>query len=189
MGKKYDLIVKAVNEVFNTYSAKMTLRQVYYRLVSKLIIPNNINAYKGLSRHLVKARECGDVDWTRFEDRARTTHGGDWGYDDVDDTRAFVDGKLDDFKNCWEDITLTKWKGQDAYVEIWIEKDALSRLAQDAVRGLGVRVCPSKGYSSFTYIAETVSRLRMISKPIHILYFGDFDPSGMDIERDLSDMV
>lgn len=189
MGKKYDIIVKAVNEVFETYSAKMTLRQVYYRLVSKHIIPNNINAYKGLSRHLVKARENRDVDWRRFEDRARTTHGGDWGYDNVDDTTAYVDGKLNDFKTCWEDIKLTRWKGQDVYVEIWIEKDALSRLAQDAVRDLGVRVCPSKGYSSFTYIAETVSRLSRISKPIKILYFGDFDPSGIDIERDLYDRL
>ena len=63
-------------------------------------------------------------------------------------------------------------------------------MAENAVSDLGVKVCPSKGYSSFTYIAETVNRLRRIKdRNIHILYFGDYDPSGLDIERDLYDRL
>lgn len=187
---KYDLIVREVNDVLSKYSQKMTLRQIYYRLVSRHTFPNNLNQYKGLSRHLVKAREKGDVDWTRIEDRARSTHGGDWGRDGIDDIESFLQDKIDEFKNLWEYISLSKWKGQENYVEVWIEKDALSRLAENAVSDLNVKVCPSKGYSSFTYIAETVNRLRRIKdRNIHILYFGDFDPSGLDIERDLYDRL
>ena len=121
---KYDLIVREVNEVLSTYSQKMTLRQIYYRLVSKHVFPNNLNQYKGLSRHLVKARERGVVDWRRIEDRARTTHGGDWGRDGIDDIESFLQDKIDEFKNLWNYIGLTRWKGQENYVEIWIEKDA-----------------------------------------------------------------
>jgi hypothetical protein len=184
--KKYDMIVREVNDVLNTYHQKMTLRQIYYRLVSKHVFPNNLNQYKALSRYLVKARENGEVDWRRIEDRARTTHGGDYGRDGIDDIESFLQDKIDEFKNLWEYIGLTSWKGQENYVEVWIEKDALSRLAENAVSDLNVKVCPSKGYSSFTYIAETVNRLRRIKdRNIHILYFGDFDPSGLDIERDL----
>ena len=184
--KKYDLIVQEVNIVLSQYDQKMTLRQIYYRLVSKHIFPNNLNQYKALSRYLVKARENGDVDWRKIEDRARTVHGGDYGYDDIDNIKEFVEKEAKKFKEAWKRIYLTSWKGQDNYVEVWIEKDALSRLAETAVDDLDVKVCPSKGYSSFTYIAETVNRLRRIEdKNIHILYFGDFDPSGLDIERDL----
>ena len=51
---KYAQVVKAVNEVLNSYSITMTLRQIYYRLVSKYAYPNTKSSYKNLSRQLVK---------------------------------------------------------------------------------------------------------------------------------------
>lgn len=185
---KYKIIVQEVNKIISQYDQKMTLRQIYYRLVAKQIIPNTLNRYKALSRYLVKARENGEVDWRQIEDRARNTHGGDYGRDSVSDVESYISDMVTEFKDSWSDITLSRWKGQENYVEVWIEKDALSRLATTAVTDLAVKVCPSKGYSSFTYVIKTVQRLRYREhrdKNIHILYFGDFDPSGLDIERDL----
>ncbi|MBL7169111.1 hypothetical protein ISS40_10600, partial [Candidatus Bathyarchaeota archaeon] len=50
---------------------------------------------------------------------------------------------------------------------------------------------PTRGYPSFTYVNRmaTYIRTRLKDKPTVVLYFGDFDPSGIDIERDLEDRL
>ena len=187
MGKKYDLIVKEVNALFAKYQMKMTLRQVYYRLVAKLIIPNTINEYKALSRLLVKARENEDVDYRKIEDRARTTIG----YDDGSESpKEYLDSWEKAFRRCWQSFTMQMWKTQPQFVEVWIEKDALSRVVSEEAMKFKVKTCPSKGYSSFTYIADAVNRLGWHKdQKCVILYAGDYDPSGMDITRDLQDRL
>jgi hypothetical protein len=180
----YETIVQEVNKLFSQYHTKMTLRQIYYRLVSKLIIQNTLNQYKRLSRLLVKAREKGDVNYRNIEDRARVTLGRDSGWDSPLD---FLNAYRDQFEGCWEYFSMKMWKTQPKFVEVWIEKDALSRVASESASNYRVRTCPSKGYSSYTYIADAVSRLRRHrDQECIILYLGDFDPSGLDITRDLA---
>jgi hypothetical protein len=54
-----------------------------------------------------------------------------------------------------------------------------------------VRTFPTRGYPSFTYVQRMASymRNRMKDKLTIVLYFGDFDPSGVDIERDLTERL
>ena len=42
--------------IVNSYETGLSLRQLFYRLVSVLAIPNTTNAYKELSRHTAEAR-------------------------------------------------------------------------------------------------------------------------------------
>lgn len=203
MGKKYDLLVPEVNALFKQYQTKMTLRQIYYRLVAKLLIPNTLNQYKALSRILVKAREKGDVDYRMIEDRARTTIGGrDLGWDDEDE---FLEDMKKYIKTLWEQFSMSVWEPQDNYVEVWVEKEALSALLSQVCSEFAetvlmtcigndvsprLRTCPSRGYSSYTYIMDAVNRLfNYVDKKIIILYLGDFDPSGLDITRDLNERL
>ena len=166
---------------------RMTLRQIYYRLVAKLIIPNTMNQYKALSKLLVKARENGDVDYREIEDRARTTIGGDYGWESP---KAYFNYHLSDFQDSWMGYSMKMWETQQKYVEVWVEKDALSRVVSDVARKFNVRTCPSKGYSSFTYIMDAVQRLNLyVDKDVLILYAGDYDPSGLDITRDLKERM
>jgi len=65
----YDEIVEAALDIFQQYDTAITLRQLYYRLVSRLLISNTINSYKRLSRIMVKAREQGDVPLNCLEGR------------------------------------------------------------------------------------------------------------------------
>lgn len=185
---KYETIVKAVNEVLEQYSGRLSLRQIYYRLVSNHVIPNTINEYKGLSRHLVTARENGSVDWTRIEDRTREAEGNDWGRTEAPDPEEFIQGRLE-HAIAHTHLSFKKWLNQPENVEVWIEKDALSVLASGVARRYNVTTCPSKGYSSFTYIMEAVERINQYDAPVTVLYFGDFDPSGMDITRDLRERL
>ena len=83
------------------------------------------------------------------------------------------------------------WVDQPNHLLVSLEKDALSRLVSDIANQYVVRTFPTRGYPSFTYVQRMASymRKRLSGKPIVVLYFGDFDPSGIDIERDLSDRL
>jgi hypothetical protein len=49
----------------------MTVRQVYYQLVSQQVIKNNRSQYQAISKLLVSARLDGTIPWEHLEDRTR----------------------------------------------------------------------------------------------------------------------
>jgi hypothetical protein len=176
-------VVKQVKEIVAEYRTRMTLRQIYYRLVSRNSIPNNLNSYKNLSRILVGARERGEIPAHIMEDRGRSSVGGDFGYDNPVD---FATRRLQSLEGCAADYTREMWANQDEYIEVWVEKDALSRLVSSACGGYRVKTCVGRGYSSYTYVSDAVDRfVERQDKACTVIYLGDFDPSGLDITRDL----
>jgi len=185
----YEKLVAAALEVFDQYDTAITLRQLYYRLVSRLLIPNTINSYKRLSRIMVKAREDEDVPVNCLEDRSRRILGrGDVGYESAED---YLKLKLSSLQDSWKGFTMPMWEEQPVYVLISLEKDALSRLVSRVANQYSVRTFPTRGYPSFSYvqIMANYMQTRLAGKPTVLLYFGDFDPSGVDIERDLEDRL
>lgn len=67
--------LNTINEIVEEYRLQdfiLTLRQLYYQLVSREVIPNNQKEYAKLSILLTKGRMCGIVDWAAIEDRGRT---------------------------------------------------------------------------------------------------------------------
>jgi hypothetical protein len=200
---KYPELVKAVNEILSQYTMKLTLRQIYYRLVTKNLIPNTKASYKGLSHQLVIAREKGDVDGSRIEDRSRQVLGlvsvldvnnesavqvrgyGDWGFSDPDSCLEAFSGFL---RIAYESYQKPMWTNQPKQVIIALEKDALSRLFLQVASEFRVNVYATRGYGSYTFINDLAGTLDK-NKEIIILYFGDFDPSGRDIQRDLRERL
>lgn len=181
----YKELIKAVNEILSQYSMKLTLRQIYYRLVSKSLIPNTKSSYKGLSKQLVQAREKGDVDASKIEDRSRKVQGyGDYGYEGIN---GFIEAAIRRMQDSWESYDRRLWEDQPRKIFVALEKDALSRLFVDAANGFRVQVYATKGYGSYTFVNDMAGDLYGASdkEEIVILYFGDYDPSGRDIERDL----
>jgi hypothetical protein len=83
---------------------------------------------------------------------------------------------------------LDKWADQDYYVEIWIEKDALAGILQQAADGLDVPYFSCRGYVSASEMWSTAQRLKEHSEagrdPV-IIHLGDHDPSGIDMSRDI----
>jgi len=183
---RFEQIVSEVNAILAQYTMRLTLRQIFYRLVSKLVIPNTVSSYKRLSRILVRAREEGLVDERRIEDRSRQVLGvGDFGYDDFD---SFLDERIQRLKDSWKYWFRPLWETQPRKVLIALEKDALSRLFTDVADKYNVNVFPTRGYGSYTYVRQMAGRLDG-EKPNVVLYFGDYDPSGRDIERDLDERL
>ena len=185
----HERIVEEALEVFKQYDTALTLRQLYYRLVSKRLFSNTINSYKRLSRIMVKAREKREVPVNCLEDRSRRILGrGDTGYASVEE---FIKKRFESLRDSWKGFTMTMWDEQPYHVLVSLEKDALSRVMSDVANRYSIRTFPTRGYPSFTYVHRMASyiRNRLKDKPTVVLYFGDFDPSGVDIERDLTERL
>jgi hypothetical protein len=182
----YWKVVEAAREVFKQYDTSITLRQLYYRLVSRHLIENTMNSYKRLSRIMVKAREQGDVPLNCLEDRSRRILGrGDRGYESAE---KYLKNKIEALHESWRSFTMPMWDEQSYYVIISLEKDALSRLVSRIANKYSVHTFPTRGYPSFSYVQRMAGYIqqRLKGKMTILLYFGDFDPSGIDIERNLS---
>ena len=167
------------------------LRTVYYALVSREIIPNTKSSYKNLSESLVKARKNKVVPWDAIQDEGRRTRGGDvhfWG-----GPEEYAQMYVDNFWQRIQKYSLPRWHKQYNYVEVFIEKEAMADTFDTILRSRGITVVPCKGYSSWTYMKDAALRIEEAinggEKEPTILYFGDYDPSGMDAERFLGEAL
>lgn len=160
-----------------------TLRAVHYALVSRDIIPNTLSGYQGLGKALVQARKDRRVPWSWIADEGRSTEGGDnylWEPDDY--TERYVDYFMEQL----EKFKMPMWLNQPYYVEVWIEKNTMAKIFLRWLSDYNVRVVPCKGYPSWTFLKDASDRMLNAQdeeKEIKLLYFGDFDPSGKDIDR------
>lgn len=77
------------------------------------------------------------------------------------------------------------WDDQDAYVEIWLEKDALAGVLCDVTYLWDVPLMVAKGSSSLSFLHSAAEAITYQEKPCYLYYFGDRDPSGLDIDRNI----
>jgi hypothetical protein len=179
----YSKVVELVNEILSQYTMPLTLRQVFYRLIANYNYPNTNSAYSQLSKQLVEARERGDIDETKIEDRSREFLGGDQGFDRLEE---FLDYQINEFLSSPKYYYRKMWTEQPKFVIVWVEKDALSRIISSIAEKYNVITAPSRGYASYTYIKQAIENLP-VDKDIIILHFADHDPSGLDMTRDLQE--
>lgn len=180
-------VLDSIPEIVRQYDTRLTLRQLYYRLVAALKLPNLINAYKGLSAKLVKARESGDLPWDVIEDRSREARVSSiWNgtaQTSPDELRENIISAVR--RELFDSFYYDRWHKQPELVEVWYEKEALEALFQKICNRFSVTSFACKGYPSATKLKEAADRLNRQAngRQCTILYFGDFDPSGKDIPR------
>jgi hypothetical protein len=82
-----------------------------------------------------------------------------------------------------------RWYGQSEYVEVWEEKNDLIPGFKQILKGLDVKLRGNHGYSSFTWLYQCTEVLKQIidskgmkQSDVTILYCGDQDPSGENID-------
>ncbi|MBA3715168.1 MAG: hypothetical protein H0W76_22360 [Pyrinomonadaceae bacterium] len=80
------------------------------------------------------------------------------------------------------------WTTQPEYVEVWLEKDALSGIFEDVLSKYGVTLNVGRGFDGWDSIHNAGDRYRE-NGGVTILYFGDFDPSGEDMVRSLRERI
>jgi hypothetical protein len=163
-------IVSGLKEYF-----PLTLRQIYYQLVAQNLIKNTRSQYNMLSQLVKNMRLDGLIEWDVIEDRTRRVS-GKRGFNNPDE---FIKQELDCFLNGYSRCLV---QGQENYVELWIEKDALSSIFEKIAWRYCLRCVTCKGFLSATFVynyADRARRAQNQGQRLVILYFGDLDPSGI----------
>jgi len=181
MQKQSLKLLEQVKEIIESYNFALTLRQIYYQLVSKQIIPNQQKYYMQLSRLCVIGRDKGILPEDAFADRLRQ----------VDKPSSYLD--LADFMNAVrQSYRKDKWAEQNNYLEIWTEKDALRSVLSEITYPYDVNLMVVRGQVSRTAIYESYERFAEKideGKDCYLYYAGDFDPSGLSIYNSLVERI
>ncbi len=173
-------LVDIANSIIAEYTAQgfdLTLRQIYYQFVSRDIIPNTLNSYKNLGSVINDARLAGMIDWDAIVDRTRELRSLQHWAEPGDMVAA-----------CSQSFHLDRWAGQKYRPEVWIEKDALVGVFSRVCRELDVPLLSCRGYTSQSEMWGASQRLigyRDSHQTPIIFHFGDHDPSGRDMSRDI----
>lgn len=169
--------INSIIREYQTQGLVLTLRQLYYQLVSRDVIPNKVTEYAKLSTLLKEGRMAGVVDWDAIEDRLRQPY-----------TPSAWDSPEDIVESIVRQYKKPRMKGQDNYLEVWVEKDALSGVLKRVTSKYHVPILVNRGYSSASAMYDSYNRFREAidnDQKVTILYLGDYDPSGIDMIRDV----
>ncbi len=177
-------LIERCDSIITKYAAqglRLTLRQLYYQLVSANEITNEEKSYKNLGSLVSDARLAGLLDWESIEDRVRQPRTpSEWdSVEDIVESAAYA-------------YRLPRWKGQRFYVELWVEKDALAGVLAPLASEYHVTMMVNRGYSSQSAMHESGKRFKRAQddgKDLVLFYLGDHDPSGEDMVRDVGDRL
>jgi hypothetical protein len=176
-------LIEKVNGIIAEYQQmgySLTLRQVYYQLVARDVIPNSERSYKNLGNLISDGRMSGMIDWSAIEDRTRNLR-----------SNSHWDSPGSIIHSAAYSYAIDKWEDQDNYVEVWVEKDALVGIVGQVCGELDVPYFSCRGYVSQSEMWSAARRLEnhCEQRDIHIIHLGDHDPSGKDMSRDIVDRL
>ncbi|MBV8134762.1 MAG: hypothetical protein JO121_03835 [Deltaproteobacteria bacterium] len=150
-------------------SRPATVRQTFYQATVQGLVAKSEQGYAVIKNDLTIMRRAHQLpyDWladnTRWQRRPNT-------FRDIasalQDTAAFYR------KSLWDDA--------DSYVEIWLEKDALSGVVYPITELNDVALMVARGYSSLSFLYSAAEYIGSLEVPAYIYHLGDYDPSGVN---------
>jgi len=150
----------------------VTIRQLFYRLVSAGVIEKTENEYKSTVVRLCGAmRKAGQLPWDWVADNTR------W----MRKPRTFGSATAALIATA-RTYRRSLWANASDYVEVWLEKEALAGVLYDATEEWDVPLMVARGYSSLTFLHSSAVHFPC-DRCTYIYYFGDFDPSGVNIAQ------
>lgn len=177
-------MISRINVILRDYEAQgydLSLRQLYYQLVSRNIVENTERSYKNIGNLVSDARLAGMIDWDMIKDRGRQM-----------ERNSHWDSPASIVKTAAQAFRIDRWADQPNYVEVMVEKQALEGVLQPICAELDIPFTANKGYSSSSAMYEASKRYlnaEQEGKQLHVLYLGDHDPSGIDMTRDVTDRL
>ena len=178
-------LINAMNEIMDEYEKQgfcLTVRQIYYQLVTRNLIANSEKEYERITRLCNDARLAGYMDWDMLEDR----------------TREFIE------RPRWESgaqilnvaaagYHQDHWARQPSRIFCIVAKDALAGVLEPVCRELDIPLLAARGYPSVTVLHDFATREIIPAmdggQEVLILHLGDHDPSGIDMTRDLRERL
>lgn len=160
----------------------VTLRGVYYRVVSAGAVDKTENGYRLVGRQLIKLRRAGIIPHAWITDGTRwVTSPTTW---------RDMDEMLNDAASSYRRAL---WHGTDDEVMIFTEKDAISGVILPITDRWDVPLGVLRGYSSESFahsVAESIIYTNTSRAGRTFVYqLGDHDPSGVDAWRDFTTKV
>jgi hypothetical protein len=176
------VLVEQVRAVLAVYSAHLpvTIRQVFYRLVSTVGFSKTEQAYERLCETLNRARRAGLLDWDDFRDdgftrRESTSWGSraDWAEAVLRSARGY---------------RLDRQSDQDRRLVLWCEAGGMVPQLVRVAGDYSVPVFSSGGFDSVTAKHEVAVELAGLGDTT-VLHVGDHDPSGVHMFGSLDEDV
>lgn len=148
----------------------MTLRGLFYRLVSEGVIDKQEREYKSTGRYLLELRREGLLPYQYIADATRWMRKG-----------ASFDNLESALHNTAAAYRRALWNDQAAYVEVWCEKDTLAGVLLEETSPYDVPLMVVRGFASETYLHEAAEQIGDTGKPTYLYVLTDLDPSGLSI--------
>lgn len=210
MTVKWKIVIEKVKDIlvyFQGEGIKPTLRGVFYKLGVDDSLPNTESMYKTLSHRLSLEKKAGTFPFDALIDNSRRSiENFSDGYLEREDLESVkvgcirkiqnltIDNVIEDYFN-YENLILTPppdgyWAKQPIVPEIWTEKDAIVGILEQITSGLHTTIRINRGYAGWAYLNTSIEKVKEVLKShdkISILYLGDLDPSGVDMDRHLKD--
>jgi hypothetical protein len=152
----------------------LTLRSVFYQVVSAGLKPSTDQVhYHAVGRVLKRLRRKRIIPYSWIVDSMRSTFKpSSW---------SGLSDYVETVQDCYRKDF---WRELPNYVHIIAEKDAIAGVLRPITERYDVPLSPLRGYASDSFVYSIAETWNQIDKPIRVAYFGDFDPSGMNIESD-----
>jgi hypothetical protein len=177
-------LIEACNEIIDEFDQQgftLTLRQLYYQLVTREVIANRQTEYKRLGSIVNDARWAGLIDWLAIEDRTRNLRSlPTWTH-----PANIINSAISQYR-------IDFWSSQRYRPEVWIEKDALTGVISGVCNSWRVPYFSCRGYVSASEIWTAAQRALGYTaerQKLYIIHLGDHDPSGLDMTRDIRERL
>lgn len=160
----------------------MTVRQVFYQATVLGLVEKSEAGYAKVQTDLVVMRRAGTLPYDWLADNTR--------WQRKPQTFDSIDQALQDTARLYRK---SLWTNADAYVEIWLEKDALSGVILPVTSLYDVPLMVARGYASLSFLHGAAEFMESVGRPVFVYHLGDFDPSGVNagekIEQTLRELA
>src|SRR5262245_25112597 len=160
-------IDNAISEIAEA-EEPVTVRGLFYRVMSRGLVPKTERGYAVVQREALKMRRSGDLPYGWITDGSRLRL----------KPRSFTSAQAA-LENTARMYRRDLWIDQDMHVEVWCEKDAIRGVVYPATAQYDVPLMISRGYSSETFLWETAQDINDEGKPAVIYQLGDHDRDGV----------
>ena len=171
-----------VRAVLATYQAHLplTIRQIYYRLVSNYDYDKTALAYNRLCEHLSKWRRGKLIPMDAIRDDTTSESLGFF-YDSADNFMSSMEWRIEHFR-------LDRQAGQPRRLLLVCESKGMLPQIERVADPYGIPCASKGGFDSLTFKHDIARRLAATGNA-RILHIGDYDPSGVHIANALLEDV
>ena len=162
---------KQVLDVITEYD-RMTVRQLFYQLVTRGVIEKTDQMYDKVERATTWLRRAGELDYDKIVDGSRQRH-----------RVAQWNGIPSALEALRSQYRRDRWVTQPVRVEVWTEKHALAGIIEPICDEYGVPFVAVRGTVSMSLTYESAMAMKRSGKPSKIFYVGDHDPTGREIDE------